>query len=273
MPANLASETVPAETIASKKRLNLHFRIDTMGGVGYTYIRKNACSAFKRMILETSNAADKDPDRFDHPSKFMGRYHKLTPAQMAKQGMRIVVLRDPIERIISGYVNLFLMRLDRPMLTVHRAIEEFTSKPASAVNFEMFIRDYLAQGNVDEHYAPQEKHLAPLHYSHVLDTDNLYSDTVSIFGERLAKRYFARPRNSTAHLSQDHDPDAYRRTVGELFNAYKETGKLPTKEGFLTDQIREELEEIYKDDVEIWNRYQGIRADAGNIPVPIDASL
>ena len=105
------------------QRLNPHFIIDVMGGVGYTYIRKNACSVFKKMILQTSDSGDMDPNRFQNPSKFMGAYHRVSIKRMARLEQRIVVLRNPVERIISGYINQFLMHLRTPSPEMHPAIE------------------------------------------------------------------------------------------------------------------------------------------------------
>lgn len=242
-----------------------------MGGVGYTYIRKNACSVFKKIIVETSEFAEKDPDLRKNPMAFMGKYHKVTPGNFSRLKLRIVVLRNPVERIVSGYISQFLMRLERPTPEMHGSIETLTSVPSSMMTFEIFVQNYLSHGpkKINAHFAHQYLHMAPVEYTDVLSFENLFSDAEYIFGKEVASKYFSRPINATYKFTNMKDPKASQRTAKYLMEHFQETRSLPEKSCFLTPKITNALNEIYHFDLDLYKKYEKKRTRQGNRPVSL----
>lgn len=269
MPVESTAERFRAITGPRQKT---HFRIDFgKRGVGYTYIRKNACSLFKKLILATSSSARSDPYRDNHPMKFMGEYHRIAEHSLAKLEQHVAVLRDPIERVVSGYLSRFVMLLNGRSILVDN-VENALSRPADEVSFEIFVQEYLARqdGDVDVHLVPQYAYLAPITYSHVLSLETLYEDAVIAFGDRRADRFFAQRVNSTEKFRADNGFDASQQTAKELMERHRQTKKFPSKDNFLTPDLEEQLRKLYRYDIDLWNHFQELRLQAGGGPVALD---
>ncbi|WP_416274518.1 sulfotransferase family 2 domain-containing protein [Lamprobacter sp.] len=78
--------------------------------MAYCYIRKNASTAFKRLILDLSphrSAIDQSKSRI----QFMGLYHRESRIDALEScDYRIFVYRDVLERIASLFANKFKVR-------------------------------------------------------------------------------------------------------------------------------------------------------------------
>lgn len=77
--------------------------------IGYTYIPKNACTSFKRTFGEAQGWLQADAASA-HAMKTSWWLSGLLHHHSVNE--RIVVLRDPWDRLLSGYQNRFLMRHD-----------------------------------------------------------------------------------------------------------------------------------------------------------------
>lgn len=263
-----------ALTPISGRPLNSHFKIDVEEGVGYTYIRKNACSAFKRLIVATSSATTGEPARGADMMPFMGKHHKISPSELGKLPTRIVVLRAPIQRVVSAYVNQFVMRLRKRSRDMHGAIGAALGKQPGQVTFEDFVFGYLPLGanRINNHFIPQTLHLAPIKYTHVLNQRHLFDDVRQIFGAEIADAFFAERINSTAELSDREDPHASKRTALEIFEELRHSGRLPSKASFLAPHISDALGTLYRQDVLLWQDYRRQRKLAGKQPVSMNMS-
>ncbi|MBK5945381.1 hypothetical protein CCR83_02690 [Rhodobacter veldkampii DSM 11550] len=170
----------------------LHFSIPNDDGkkVFYTYIRKNACSAFKLLMRQRSNASgprgefefrvDPNTDSWDHS---------------------LFIYRDPFDRTVSTYFNKFVDRKGNEDIFSNFSI--ITSRDPVTASFRDFV-NYLTSASfskLDPHVWPQKSHLADITY-----TDPVPMGTVhSWFARTLPSlaSTFERPINpssiSTAH--------------------------------------------------------------------------
>ena len=236
------------------------------GPVGYCYIRKNACSAFKRLIAETS-PHPREPGKIT--LTFLGRYHYLDYARAATCRHVIFVIRDPLERIVSGYLNQVVMRLHEPYPVLADSIEAVTGRTRGELSFKDFIDRYLETRDftaINVHYTPQIAHLAPLRYT-VMQDKTLAADAAQVLGPALAAEYFARPLNASSAIAPRAEPDAWSLPAAELRRRLDETQTMPRKADLLTPEIIAQLGAIYRDDVALFARYQARRAaDPKTVP-------
>src|SRR3954469_11320300 len=82
-----------------KRRLDSHFCF-TIGGkrFAYCYIRKNGCSAFKRLMLDRAGAEREEEQPITTLSRQFGA-RSLNDVRSADH--RILVLRNPYSRLVS----------------------------------------------------------------------------------------------------------------------------------------------------------------------------
>jgi hypothetical protein len=224
-----------------RRQLRSHFLFEIGGqSIAYCYIRKNACSAFKRMILDQAgyDGAWEDAIQFlltlAPPS--------LSAARAAK--WRIYVHRDPFERAVSLFRNKLVMREgDRDFIP---DFERVTGQDADEATFEQFVTAYLAGKPRDPHTWSQASHLLPMSYNCVATLATLFEDMRPIVGEELAGRYFAKPANqSSAAL---HNETSFDVPVRLLRERYAETGELPSNAALDEPGVRAIVRGLYADD-------------------------
>lgn len=244
-----------------------HYAIPLPEPVGYCYIRKNACSAFKRLIVATSPHA---PRADDARLSFFDRHHRLDWEGAEACARRVFVIRDPLERIASGYLNQVVMRLDEPYPVLADSVAAVAGRARAELSFADFVERYLGSedfARVDVHFAPQVAHLAPLAYTHVLHAPSLAADAAQVFGPELAAAHFARPVNPSADLSTAALPRAWAIPAGELRRRLDAEGRLPRKADLLAGPPAARLAAIYAADLALYARYLAARAaDPGRPP-------
>lgn len=171
--------------------IGTHFQFRVRGRrIVYCRIRKNGCSSFQAFILGTSPHRT-DPER---PSGFrFMRQHHAVATQSAIEGAdcRILVYRDPVERIRSLYLNKFVQRKDATdILASYRAV---TGRDPGNAGFEDFVLGYVARlGEVrlDPHVWPQSWHVTNALYDQVFPLSELHDRMCGIIGPRRADRFF-----------------------------------------------------------------------------------
>jgi len=244
-----------------RNELSGHYAIPLATPVAYCYIRKNACSAFRRMILEHSPHPKRKDER---PVFYMDRCHRLGYGDIAGCDHVIFVIRDPFERAVSGYLQQVVSRLDEPYPVLEDGVRGLTGRTRAELSFADFVEFYLGTedfSRIDVHFMPQVAHLAPIRYSDVLLDKRLAEDAAQVFGPALAEQYFRRPVNSMAHLARQADPDAWKAPAGELHRRFRASGVLPARDDLLTPALRERLAGIYATDMALFARYMSARAD------------
>jgi len=249
-----------------QNRLEGHYVFDLDDGpIGYCYIRKNACSVFKRLIAGTSPHRPQGRITL----QFLNRCHRLDYDQVPACRHVVFVIRDPLERIVSGYLNQVVMRLHQPYPVLAESIQAVTGRSRGELSFKDFIDRYLETrdfSRINVHYLPQVAHLAPLRYT-VLEDKTLASDAAQVFGPAIAAEYFARPINASSAIAVRHEPEAWSLPAAELRRRLDETASMPRKADLLTPETIAQLGAIYRDDVALFARYRALRAaDPAKVP-------
>jgi hypothetical protein len=261
------------------KPVRSHFGI-TVGGVSiaYCYIRKNACSAWKRLFIEEATAPfDRSEGR---EIAFMAAHHGLrTIPEIDRHEHRVVVVRDPVERYVSAFVSLMIAHTPPPTRSLRKRGSKAFGMPVEEASFELFLEHQMPvaggrRGRLDKHFWPQAWHLAPVTYTDVIDIERLAPAMRAMLGDALGARYFDRPVNATAIAPTYHDPEAPMLPANVLHARYRETGQLPDKASFLGEGRDAIIRAAYAEDDAL---YRACKAhDAANPTVPmtlrVDAS-
>lgn len=232
----------PKQGAASRgqgKPIRSHFGI-TVGGVSiaYCYIRKNACSAWKRLFMEETTVPFERSEG-QREIEFMAAHHGLrTIAEIERHDRRVVVVRDPVERYVSGFVSLMIAHTPPPTRSLRKRGSKAFGMPVEEASFDLFLEHQLPtaggrRGRLDKHFWPQAWHLAPTTYTDVIHIERLAPAMKAMLGDALGARYFDRPVNATAITPADHDPEAPTLPAHVLRARYLETGRLPDKVSFL----------------------------------------
>lgn len=163
----------------SLRRGRLHLSFTIAGKrIAYAYIRKNACSAFKNMLL-------------GQPNININELANHFPFQNCQHDAAIFIWRDPIERMVSLYRNKIVeQRNAKDFLAKYRA--EMRSEPAG---FDEFVR--FACMERDPHCFSQKSHLRRMLYTHAIFIEDLGDVMRSIIGPE-ADLHFATPVNKTS---------------------------------------------------------------------------
>lgn len=240
------------------RKLNQHFIIN-IGGVDYVYvyIRKNACSAWKKVFLAESDHNGAGGNNL-RPIEFMNKFHRVSSLDaMTSVKRKIVILRDPVVRVYSAFINQIVMRMDR-QYSLHRSIEQVTGKPIGRLNFSEFVNLYLTKADpaeIDGHFQPQHSALLDIEYSDVWDLSSLHQKSAELFGIPFADRYFAKKVNSTERLIKS-DERAWDFKIREIAKKYTHDNIVPDIEALIRPDTAEKLCLYYQRDYQLLKKYQ-----------------
>jgi len=237
----------------------LHFRlVISRKRVCYLYIRKNACSTWKHVFAgESKHRAN--AKNYDNLIKFMGKYHKLIAVEQVNAiENRIIVIRDPIDRLYSGFINQFLMRMGSDRQTaMHKEVCDSVGKPIEELSFHDFLNSYLLVKNdeeIDGHFWSQTSHMADVEYNHIWLLRDLYESSKSLFGKKLADKYFLRKVNSSSRIAK-YDTRSLHTPVGELYQRFVSENSVPSLSGLFDKESLLLLTDYYKGDVDLYEKF------------------
>lgn len=196
--------------------LPTHFQFTFEGRrFAWCRIRKNGCSAVQQFIIETSphrNASSKQGYRF------LRKYHRIRSMQeLETADHRILVVRDPLERLQSLYVNKFIQR--KGCDDVFRSYRLVTGRAPSEASFAEFVFEYVSKlGSVtlDPHVWPQTWYLCNVVYDRVFPLNTLCESMAEILGHETALRFFAKKVNPSPASDLDID-ETLRGRIVELY--------------------------------------------------------
>ncbi len=262
----------------AKDRVRSHFGIDVGGvSIAYCYIRKNACSAWKRLFIEESGVPF-EPNTWRREIAFMAARHGLRSiAELERHDHRVVVLRDPVERYVSAFVSLMVAHTPPPTRHLRERGSRAMGLPIAEASFETFLEHQLPGADrrrtrLDKHFWPQAWHLAPTTYTDVIDLHRLAPAMKALLGETLGSRYFDRPVNATAIAPTYDDPEAATLPARILRERYLETGRLPGKASFLGGGRDATIRDAYAEDDALYRqcRAHGTTGPAGPMTLRAD---
>lgn len=237
-----------------------HYRFEVDGRIiVYCYIRKNACSAFKRMIIDTSPHRERFHE-FAEPKAFMDKYHRLERLEeINKSDISIFVYRDPLERVVSLFRNKFIAREGE--IHVFRSYRDLIGKDPNDASFTEFVNNYLGSGDqpfrrirLDPHCFTQHFHLLPIAYSHAIPMKELSHQMYHVLTPATAKLYFGKRVNATPSI--EYDEPSHLASASELRRRFSAGEGMPSLPALVTDELRERILSLYLADIRL---IEGIR--------------
>ena len=158
----------------------------------YLPIAKNACSSLKTLVAELSGMTlapeqdihavlDHDPNRLVFLNRDDADIHA---ALSAPDWMRFCVLRDPLDRLVSVYVEKFVKNRHAPGMRITcdpvllRALNTWHLDDADydrGITFRTFAQDLLNElpQRLDPHWRPQSLFLDHIPHTHLYTVDML----------------------------------------------------------------------------------------------------
>lgn len=244
--------SLSAQQLKARQRL---FGLTIRGkSVSYAYIRKNACTSWKWVFAGVSKHKYNE-EQYPNILSFMGDFHALTRAEANQAEIRIAVIRDPVERVYSAFINQFVQRLDRQG-EIHRHVSEMVDTGFEEMTFANFVEDYLLRATAeteDAHLWSQSSHLKGFNCNELIPMNRLYERTEQLFGRKFARTYFHRPRNTSRSLSK-YEAVSSCITVGEMFARFKDSREIPSCDSIMDDRIRSLLQAKYSEDLKLYQR-------------------
>lgn len=224
-----------------RRPLRSHYLFEIGGQtIAYCYIRKNACSAFKRMILDQAGYEGAWDDAID----FLARFNPPSLAAAKAATWRIYVYRDPFERMASLFRNKLVAREGSSDFIAN--FEHVTGSDADNATFELFVTNYLTSKPGDPHTWTQASQLLPMSYNIVSTLDTLFEDMRPVVGDDIANRYFATAANRSSQAL--YDDTSFDVPVRLLRKRHSATGELPSSTALGRPVLRNRVERLYADD-------------------------
>ena len=169
----------------------------------------------QRFIVETS-PHDRDPGESEY--RFLQRHHGVRKMKVVRfADSRIVIVRDPVRRIISLFSNKFVQR--RGNSDIFESYRTVTGQDPAYATFRDFVLNYvsrLGEIRLDPHIWPQAWHLCPVSYDRVIELENLCEGMARLVGPDLAETYFRVKTNSAPVEDIDIDRET-RSRIDEIY--------------------------------------------------------
>lgn len=235
--------------------LRNHFFIQVNGvRLCYCYIRKNASSSFKQLFMDyTSHVYS--PDLYDGKLDFLRKKHSaLRPLLRQECDASIVVLRDPLKRAVSHFINKAVSQIHAHDFS--KNYKRITGKPPADATFREFATEYLDTPwrRLDLHVWPQSKQLWPITYTHALSNETLTRDISGLLGPEITQRYFAAPMNASwrgKHRGIDNPLDRPSRELASLIRDYDVNAEL---EEVVMAELGGHLRSLYREDYNLLDK-------------------
>ena len=225
--------------------------------VVYSYIRKNASSAFKRLMADQCGFRSTSRGNEDLMAFLSRNCRANYRTDIRKADRTIFVYRDPYERLASLYINKFVQQSG--CHDIFASYEAITNKDPLTATFNDFVFDYLDPDfqKLDPHVLPQRSCLLPIVYTDAIPLSELRESVRSLFGAEIADRHFGRKVNASSERPAAADKefqDSPDTPASEMNKSYADSGFLPAKEALLASPvIRSRIEELYRNDMVFCN--------------------
>jgi hypothetical protein len=220
--------------------------------LAYTYIPKNACTSFKRTFGTAQGWLGSTPSA--HTMRVS--WWLIGFASYPRVQERVVVIRDPFDRVLSAYLNRFLMdgedsARDHAMKTGLGASLDAGST-ADDVTFADFVK-YLASTpnrRLNEHWRPQSDFLLG-EYTRLIRFEHIPEDTAF-----LAELGLTLPHRgvNTSTIRQDLGSYWGDRKAIQLRKLRRRRRILPAAENMYDDRLRALVVDRFAADVDLVRR-------------------
>lgn len=222
-------------------------------GVAYTYIPKNACTSFKRTLGTAQGWLDPDAPSA-HAMRMSWWLRGLAAYPRTEE--RVVVIRDPWDRLLSGYLNRFLMHKD--VAADHawhhglsdRHAPDHTRGDVSFADFVEFLAATPSR-RLNEHWRPQTDFMIGS-YTRMVRFEHIAEDTAFLAGRGL--RLAQARGHATSGFRRDLGSGWGHRKARRLRRLRQRREVLPTRENMYDDRLHALVAERYADDVAMFER-------------------
>lgn len=220
--------------------------------ISYTYIPKNASTSMKQTLGQAQGWWTEA-----HSSVHgVSRVHWLSGlVRYPATHERIVIIRDPWDRLISAYQNRFV---GRDKAASEQALRDglATQLPKDAdrmqVSFAQFL-EYLARTpdrRLNEHWRPQTSFLIG-NYTRMMRFERLQQDAEFLTERGLSLR--TATGHGTGSLRQDLGPGWGYKPASALRKLKRRRRVLPSRASMFDDQLSELVADRFATDIELFN--------------------
>lgn len=224
--------------------------------LGYCYIRKNACSSFKRLFLDMGDIPY-EPQQWPRKIDYMISHQMLRSRDAHRCDRMVFVYRDPVERVISLFKNKFIMRDGHEDL--FRTYAALAGEDPQDTTFRNFVQNYLSADfrKLDLHVLPQAWHLKRFNYTDAIPITDLHARMCAVLGSEMAGAYFKQPVNATHKTNSPIIPGGAKISARDLAETYAASREMPADESFLDDELTARIRSLYVDDIHMIDQIEG----------------
>jgi Sulfotransferase family len=227
--------------------------------IRYTIIPKNACSTVKATLLYREGVGV-NPMDIDEIHRVLARPYACNETQ---QGRSLVVIRDPVKRFVSAFLNKLVtnlrsvvwrsvvmhpsIRLSLPKLVNSSSTEELEIERLTFLDFSRAVA-LIPDLHLDEHLQSQCWFLAGRRHDHIIsfDSPGWQRQLADLVGCDVV---VVRPHGTQQYACPVNTfPGADNMTVGDLRSNFQLTGRLPAANDFLSPEAVDILRARYKCD-------------------------
>lgn len=233
----------------------------------YCPIPKVASSSLKQWFLTTIGYEPGTPEWPSRPHLFLTEWASHRDPIIPKDYFRFTFARDPRRRLVSAYLQKFVLRWDAPdspARPVIRSICESITRPvdyAHGVSFRCFVRYVVASDpmQLDEHWRPQHLFVgdAGTRLDFVGHIENFDADIT-----RLNQQLELRHRESFRTLQLPYSTIAVEGAADMTSGQLRRLKFFPAWQSFYDDDLWQRVSKYYAED----DRRFGYRHDNQQAP-------
>lgn len=215
----------------------------------YTYIPKNACSFFRYNIGKANGFINENNKDFIHNNN-----HNFIPSfkDIQKANFIFVVLRNPLDRLVSCYLSLIVNRVQNNLLD-DPLIKIFGAK----ISFENFVNKIKNENliNLNEHWKPQYKFLIVKNYDFYLNINDISSSKDYLeknIGVKLIDTYSLFDHTKYKMDKIDTKLDCYGLEPFEVVEKFIKKKCIPKYKYFYNQNLINLIKELYLIDIDLY---------------------